>query len=181
MTRTVLVPLDGSLHSHAILDRLDRVIGPGEARVVMLTVAEPSAVVVGAGAAQNMDPLAIVGSFAPATVSSVSRGGWEKKGEYAYREAQKQLKGYLEKKAEVLRARGYEVETEVGFGNAADTIIDYARANDVDAIAMTTHGRTGLARIVFGSVAAKVLQSGVAPVILFRPPRLSETETEEDR
>lgn len=181
MPRKILVPLDGSQHSHAIFDQLERVIGQ-DAAVVLLTVAEPSAVVVGAGAAQNMDPLAIVGSFAPATVSAVSKGAWSEKGEYAYREARKQLSAYLEKRAEPLRARGFDVDTEVCFGSAAEAIIDYARENDVDAIAMATHGRTGLGRLVFGSVAAKVLGSGVAPVVLFRPPQLSgKTETEEEK
>lgn len=182
MTRTVIVPLDGSLHSHAILGQLGRLFEPDEIRLVLLTVAEPSAVVVGTAANQDMDPLAVVASFAPATVSALAKGSWGEKGEYAYRKAHKQLTRYLEDKAGGLRSRGFEVETDVRFGSPARTIIDCAKELDADAIAMTTHGRTGVARLVFGSVAAAVLKSGVAPVVLFRPQHLQKTsEMEEEQ
>lgn len=183
MTRTVLVPLDGSMHSHAVIDRLDRLFEPGATRLVLLTVADPAGSVVGSGAAQNMDPLAVVGSFAPATISAVSKGGWSEKGEHAYRKVRKQLDAYLQKQAAPLKGAGFEVETEARFGDPAETIVDYARNNNVDVIAMTTHGRSGIARLVFGSVAAEVLKSGVAPVLMFRPPRLDNhrKETEEEK
>lgn len=177
MCATILIPLDGSQHSHGILDELKRVFDPAATKVILFTVAEPSAVVVGAGAAQDMDPLAVVGSFAPATVSAVARGSWQEKGEYAYAKANKQLTAYLEKKAAALRDAGFKVESHVAFGSAAESIIDYARANHVDVIAMSTHGRSGLARFVFGSVAEKVLASGVAPVLMFRPPHLTTEES----
>ena len=53
--------------------------------------------------------------------------------------------------------------------NPSDAIVEYAREQDVDLIAMATHGRSGLSRLVQGSVASQVLQSGVAPVLLVRP------------
>lgn len=180
MTRTVLVPLDGSARSHAVLTELKRALDPDRERLILLTVAEPGAVVVGAGAAQNMDPLAVIGSFAPATISAVSKGGWQEKGEYAFAKVNKQLTDYLEKRAAPLRQDGFEVTTHVAFGSSADEIINYAREQNVGLIAMSTHGRTGLARLVFGSVAEKVLASGVAPVLLFRPPQLTQTTSDSE-
>jgi nucleotide-binding universal stress UspA family protein len=53
---------------------------------------------------------------------------------------------------------------------AAQAIIDYARANDVDLIAMCTHGR-GASRLLVGSVADKVLRGSGLPVLLLRPVR----------
>ena len=53
-------------------------------------------------------------------------------------------------------------------GNPADVILDVARARDVDRIVMTTHGRTGVTRWVFGSVAEKVLRAAECTVVLVR-------------
>jgi nucleotide-binding universal stress UspA family protein len=53
----------------------------------------------------------------------------------------------------------------------AKAIIDFARENKVDVIAMATHGRGGLNELVQGSVAAAVVRSGVAPVLLIRPAK----------
>ena len=56
----------------------------------------------------------------------------------------------------------------VEVGSPAETIIDYAQENEVDLIVMTTHGRSGLARWVYGSVADKVLRAAHCPVFLIR-------------
>lgn len=51
----------------------------------------------------------------------------------------------------------------------AESIVAYAQEQGVDLIAMATHGRSGLSRLVQGSVASRVVASGVAPVLLVRP------------
>jgi nucleotide-binding universal stress UspA family protein len=53
--------------------------------------------------------------------------------------------------------------------DAAAEIVDYAEVNDVDLIAMSTHGRTGVGRWVFGSVAGRVLRGTTKPILLVRP------------
>jgi hypothetical protein len=53
-------------------------------------------------------------------------------------------------------------------GLAAETIIDYARHHPIDLIVMATHGRSGLQRWVYGSVADKVLRGANQPVLLVR-------------
>jgi nucleotide-binding universal stress UspA family protein len=70
--------------------------------------------------------------------------------------------------ADRLRAKGYRVEVDLPVGAPAEQILARARATGVDLIAMTTHGRGGLGRLVFGSVAAEVLQKATCPVFIVR-------------
>jgi nucleotide-binding universal stress UspA family protein len=60
------------------------------------------------------------------------------------------------------------IETVVETGLAAETIIEYATTKAVDMIVMATHGRSGIQRWVFGSVADKVLRGADVPVLLTR-------------
>jgi nucleotide-binding universal stress UspA family protein len=53
--------------------------------------------------------------------------------------------------------------------DVAAEIVDYAEVNNVDLIAMSTHGRTGVGRWVFGSVADRVLRGTTKPILLVRP------------
>jgi nucleotide-binding universal stress UspA family protein len=61
------------------------------------------------------------------------------------------------------------VTANVVQGDAANAIIDYAHANDVDLIVMGTHGRKGLDRTLFGSVAERVVQNAAVPVLTVNP------------
>lgn len=60
------------------------------------------------------------------------------------------------------------VHTAVEMGPAAETIIDYAHHHPIDLIVMATHGRSGLQRWVYGSVADKVLRGATQPILLVR-------------
>lgn len=67
-----------------------------------------------------------------------------------------------------LKLHQLKVTPVVEVGLPAETIIDYARQHEVSLIVMSTHGRTGLARWVYGSVADKVLRGAPCPVLLVR-------------
>jgi len=82
------------------------------------------------------------------------------------REAEEYLKG-LENH---LRAKGLDVDTHVRYGNDAEEILDHAAQEDIDLIAMSTHGRNGIKRFLLGSVAEKVLRHSPKPVFLVRCP-----------
>lgn len=70
-----------------------------------------------------------------------------------------------------------EAETKVEVGeDPAEEIVDYIRREKIDLVAMATHGRTGVARLLLGSVAAKVLRARAAPLFLVRPHKLPEGE-----
>ena len=87
-----------------------------------------------------------------------------------YTDAIKEEAGqYLKRMTETLRARGIDVTSEVLEGNVADAILDSAKRNKSDIIVMSTHGRGGISRLFFGSVAEKVLHSSELPLLLVRP------------
>ena len=59
-------------------------------------------------------------------------------------------------------------------GRPADEILAAAQEGGVDLIAMATHGRTGLGRLLFGSVAEAVLRRAPVPVFMIREPHTVE-------
>jgi nucleotide-binding universal stress UspA family protein len=75
---------------------------------------------------------------------------------------------YLNSVADRLKGHGLTVHTEHFDGPPADEIVDRARALGVSLILMTTHGRSGLGRVVFGNVADAVLRHAPCPVLLVR-------------
>lgn len=75
---------------------------------------------------------------------------------------------YLAAMADCLRSAGGRVECIQRDGAPAQVILEEARERNVDLIAMTTHGRGGMARLAFGSVADEVLRHAPCPVLLVR-------------
>jgi len=86
-----------------------------------------------------------------------------------YNEAKEYLDGITQR----LRDQGIEASAAIRYGEPAEEIVDYAQANKVDLIAMSTHGRSGVSRWVFGSVAEKVLRGTDVPIFLVRAPGVS--------
>jgi nucleotide-binding universal stress UspA family protein len=73
-------------------------------------------------------------------------------------------KTYLDKVAQRLETHDIMVVTEAQIGDPAEVITDAAIKHHVDAIVMSTHGRSGLSRWLFGSVTNKVLSAKICPV-----------------
>jgi nucleotide-binding universal stress UspA family protein len=86
-------------------------------------------------------------------------GVWDPKG---------RIHAYLSYLRTDLEIGGLRAETVVGYGNPAIEILRVARQQEVDLIVMATHGRSGLSRLVLGSVAAQVVQNSSQPVLLVR-------------
>ena len=84
--------------------------------------------------------------------------------------------GYPARVAHEMQAiSGHEVEFEVLHdAKPAHAIVDYAERNEASLIFATTHGRTGMARLRLGSVAADIVRDATCPVVLHRPPHLPE-------
>ena len=77
---------------------------------------------------------------------------------------------YLEQVAAQVRAAGVEAQPKaVLAANPVEAILSAARAPSVGLIALATHGRTGLRRMVLGSVADKLVRSSDVPVLVTRP------------
>ena len=142
MYKRVLVPLDGSEVSEGVLPFLTDIAGPLDMTIVLLRVLEPVP-------ASVME----VGGVVPAeTLDDRRRDAAE----------------YLAPIATSLRARGIETTWTIRVGPAEEEILAAAGAANVDLIAMSTHGRSGLGRLLFGSVAEQVLRRAEVPVFLMR-------------
>ena len=142
MYQKILVPLDGSELAECVLPHVKGLAaGCNIGEVVLLQVVEPPP----AWAAEGIDLNA---------VESASI---------------RLAKEYLPKVQSRLAAEGIKVSSEVIVGRAGETIIEFAKQNKVDLIAIATHGRSGISRWVFGSVADRVLRSSGVPMLVVRP------------
>jgi nucleotide-binding universal stress UspA family protein len=82
----------------------------------------------------------------------------------------KEAEVYLADVSERLRRTGVtDVETSVWYGSAPESIVEAARVRNADLILMSSHGRSGLGRLVLGSVAETVLRGTTTPILLVRP------------
>jgi nucleotide-binding universal stress UspA family protein len=78
-------------------------------------------------------------------------------------------KKYMSEKQAYFKGKGFDVQAEVFFGNIVDSLTDFVEANGIDLIIIATHGRSGLSRWVWGSVADRILRSAKVPVLMVRP------------
>ena len=153
MYERILVPLDGSQLGEAALPYV-------EGLVTLLCPAKKVEVTL----------LQVVSSL----VHYVIAGEASAQIPYTEKEAElikRQAAAYLEKVAERLKSCGATVNIKVTLGNAAAGIISVADEISADLIAMSTHGRSGLSKWVFGSVAEKVLRGARVPILMVRAPR----------
>ena len=82
----------------------------------------------------------------------------------------REAEAYLDGVAERARAAGVaDVQTSVWYGPPGEAIIEAAHVRKADLIVMSSHGRSGLGRLVFGSVAETVLRGTTTPILLIRP------------
>ncbi|MBI2957706.1 MAG: universal stress protein [Chloroflexi bacterium] len=78
---------------------------------------------------------------------------------------------YLDQVGDSLRQKGITVERDAGAGPPAAVILQYSRSNEIDLVALSTHGLSGVAEFVYGGVTEKMLQAGDVPVLVVRPGR----------
>ncbi|MCC7104981.1 MAG: universal stress protein [Chloroflexi bacterium] len=88
---------------------------------------------------------------------------------------------YVDHEAAQLTARGYDVKTIVVVGDPARAIGNVAREQRADLIAMATHGKGGLSRLILGSVATATLRHTTVPLLLIRPLAMHHPAAEETR
>ncbi|MFC2024922.1 universal stress protein [Chloroflexota bacterium] len=152
---TILVPLDESEFAEMVLpyvEALAKQRGNELVDVVLIRVCEPS----------------VTPSYYTPELSEVPVD-W---GQYAQQEAarRKQVASeYLTRGEKQFRDNKIKVSSEVLVGRAADQIVNYANEHPFNIIVMATHGRSGLSRWVYGSVAEYVLTEVSSPVLLVRP------------
>jgi len=82
--------------------------------------------------------------------------------------ARAQASAELERRADSVRAAGIPTDIAIGFGETADRILAIAAEVGADVIVMGTHGRTGIAHVLLGSMTEKVLRKSPIPVLTVR-------------
>lgn len=85
-------------------------------------------------------------------------------------EAMREARAYLDRIAQNTGIKGLNVKTDVFVGEPAEIIADYANKKEADLIVIATHGRSGVSRWTFGSVADRILRSSCVPVLMVRAP-----------
>jgi nucleotide-binding universal stress UspA family protein len=172
---TILATVDGSAASRAVLPAVEKLALEAGGKATLLTVIErPKATV------RRVEVTRAPFTGVPAAPGGIEVPAIRRGREPTYAESDDQAleraidegEDFLAATAKPLKERGIEVNTEVVVEHdVAKAIIDFARENKVDVIAMATHGRGGINELVQGSVASAVVRSGVAPVLLIRPAK----------
>jgi nucleotide-binding universal stress UspA family protein len=149
MYQKILVPLDGSELAECVLAHVDGLAkGCLVKEVAMLRVVEP------------FESPSVVAEY-PIKPEQVIQINAENKA-VAEKYLKKIVSGF---KYEAVKVRG-----EVLTGKAAETLAEYASKNGADLIVIATHGRSGVSRWVWGSVADRILRSACVAVLMVRAP-----------
>lgn len=169
MKTKILIPVDGSNFSEQIIPQILHFFSPEDAELTLMRVGEP---VYSATAAQA--ELAREAMTFGATLHQLGERqiGAAQHPIYATQievNERAELETTLLPLVNTIRHAGYTVSTKVEFGDPARMIIHAIDRDKIDLIAMTTHGRTGLSRALFGSVAESIMHQVRIPILLFRP------------
>lgn len=147
----ILVPLDGSKLAECVIPHVVEIAKDcGAKEVILFRVCESPSILADYPASMPVS--------------------WEEHAAQMTVHAQQQCSIYLGDVEKQLRDLGLQVRTESRLGNAADEIVDFAANNAVDLIIMASHGRSGLARWAYGSVADKVFRFTCVPLLIIRAP-----------
>jgi nucleotide-binding universal stress UspA family protein len=137
--QTILVPLDGSVVAEAALTPAADLAREANANLVLLRAAEAHTL-----------PM---GDLVEAQVTVMQ-----------------QTQEYLASiRARVVQWGVKQVEISAWYGTAVEAIVEAARYRKADLIVMSSHGRSGVARLVLGSVTERVLRATTVPILVIRP------------
>jgi nucleotide-binding universal stress UspA family protein len=142
MYRKILVPLDGSKVAEGALPHAKALAYSEGAELILLTV--------------GTNPAMDFAFSDPGLAQS------------AVLEQEERSQKYIAEIERELQAAGFKTSTVLRVGSVAETILGVAEELGVDCIAMSTHGRTGPARWLLGSIAERVVHNSKMPVLLIR-------------
>jgi nucleotide-binding universal stress UspA family protein len=147
MYKKILVPLDGSELAECVLPHVESIArGCGAQNVVFLRVVEP---------------FHMPSRYSGFSAEDITRIDSDNKAS---------AENYLGQVVSRTKYDGVTIQSEVMTGKAAESIAEYATKNSIDLIAIATHGRSGVSRWAWGSVADRVLRSACVPILMVRAP-----------
>ena len=156
MYRKIMVPLDGSELAECVFPHVEAIVGGCNVEeVVFIRAVEPvhlpiGALTDGAGVFTEVDAEKLRRQLDTGNDSAA--------------------KDYLSQVVSRVKLDRVKVHTEVLKGNVTESLAKYATNNDFDLIIIATHGRSGVSRWVWGSVADRLLRSACVPVLMMRAP-----------
>lgn len=144
----VLILLDGSAFRERILPHVQRFLRPEDNELILFRVGER--------------PQEIYVSEQPIIIDIFD--------EQAEVTLTAQIRDEMLAVKQMLEDAGYEVRREVRLGSVAQEIVHFIEQAGIHMVAMTTYGRTGFSKLLYGSIAQQVLQNVTIPVMLLRSP-----------
>ncbi|MBL0712177.1 MAG: universal stress protein [Desulfosarcina sp.] len=146
MYKKILVPLDGSKRAERVLPHVEKIAQDNGAMVIFLTVASTPMVF---------------------GYDDMQYQHFEVQFERLLGESEKYVKGLSGE----FKARGIEARHRIVTGPVVKEILDAAEREDVDLVAICSHGRGGLSRLFYGSVASGILNRVDRPLLIIRARR----------
>ena len=143
MYHKILVPLDGSKRAERILPHVEELARRYKAKVIFLQVVEYKTV-------------------------ATTEGAFITYSDTEFEQTKKQAETYLEGIQGEFRGKNIDSQTHVTHGPVVEGIINMAAQEGVDLIAMASHGRGGLSRVFYGSIAAGLLHRVDRPLLIIR-------------
>jgi nucleotide-binding universal stress UspA family protein len=143
MYHKILVPLDGSKRAEKILPHVEEMAKRYQAKVIFLHVIEYKAIPTSEGVYINLS-------------------------DQEFDQVKKQAETHLAGIRGEFRGKNIDSQSHVIYGSAVEGIINIAAQEGVDLIALASHGRGGLARVFYGSVAAGLLHRVDRPLLIIR-------------
>lgn len=157
MYKKIIAPVDGSQLSECSLEHIVQ-LATGKERpevvlfYVMETIPHPHGPQFGESEIKKSKP---------DTADDVYR--------YEREKTESEAKKYLSQLVERLKKDGIPASFEVSRGDPAEEILKYARILKAEMVVMSTHGRSGVTRWAFGSVADRVIRNSTIPVLIAVP------------
>jgi nucleotide-binding universal stress UspA family protein len=143
----ILVPLDGSTLAEGALAPAATIAELFDAELVLVQIVPPLT-------AGSLLPVTFAAGYDTEAVA------WQRK----------QAQDYLEAIGTALRERRTRVRTTIVVGhNVSEALINLAHPERIDLVAIATHGRSGVQRLMLGSVADKLIRAAEPPVLVVRP------------
>ncbi|CAN5860141.1 hypothetical protein BH10CHL1_BH10CHL1_47030 [soil metagenome] len=144
MYSNILVPLDSSPRAEKILPYVEELARGFGSTLVLLQIIEPLTA--------DVSPYGVVPYYDTTMIEQ-----WNE-----------EAKTYLANLSATFSKKGIQVKTLIENGPVVSSILRVAELEKVDLIALASHGRTGLARVFYGSVAAGILNQADRPLFLVR-------------
>ena len=145
MYKKILVPLDGSRIAECVMPHIKTIAKATNSKVELVSVVEPVEIPTRGKIALTEDDLKQINA-----------------------DASQEANKYLNSLANRLKRAGIEGIPVVITGKPAESLVDYANNNAIDLIIMATHGRSGITKWFWGSVAEKVLRAVDIPILLVK-------------